>query len=495
MKKRIVLIIAIFTAAALCAFTAVCCDVNEKEQTEPTYKLSFDSAGGNETFGDMSYREGEVLSSIAVPTRSGYVFSCWKDADGNIYNSASVMPAHDVALTAEWTQSNVTYSVADDGVEITGCNDGGEELIIPEMIQGFPVTAIAASAFNGNLTLKSVTLPDSMVYIGINAFQFCSNLENIDFGNGLQIIVDYAFQDCKSLKELNLPASLNRIGMHAFMNCNVEKVNITDLDAWCGIDFYSSYESNPASVAGGLYLNGEPLKNVVIPEGVTSVKDFAFAYTDIESLVLPDSVTEIGSCAFMNCASLGSVSLPPVKEVGATAFSGCSSLASVTLSEGTEKINSEAFANCSSLKKIDLPASVTDIESSAFAGCTSLAEVTLREGLKRIQNRAFRNCASLTEATIPDSVTELGEAAFEDCTTLERVYIGKNVSKIDGFAFNNCSSLSAMTFAETEGWSYAVSEYEPASNRKEMDAATLANASDAARVFTSTHKEYYWERG
>jgi len=118
----------------------------------------------------------------------------------------------------------------------------------------------------------------------------------------------YAFYNCTSLKSIEMPDSVTSIGDGAFGGCtSLARVNISDLAAWCNISFGNSY-SNPLCCANNLYLNGELVTELVIPEGVTEIKDYVFYNcTSLKSVEIPDSVTSIGRSAFEDCTSLTSI--------------------------------------------------------------------------------------------------------------------------------------------------------------------------------------------
>ena len=134
-------------------------------------------------------------------------------------------------------------------------------------------------------SLTSVTIPDSVTSIGYQAFSGCSNLESVTIPDSVTSIGSYAFSDCSSL----------------------ESVYITDLEAWCNIKF-SSGSANPLYYADNLYLNGSLVKDLVIPDNVTSIGDFAFENcSSLTSVTIGNSVTSIGKCAFSDCSKLTNV--------------------------------------------------------------------------------------------------------------------------------------------------------------------------------------------
>ena len=302
----------------------------------------------------------------------------------------------------------------------------GEQVITIILENG--VTSIGDSAFSDCSSLTSVTIPDSVTSIGSHAFSYCSSLTSVTIPDSVTSIGDSAFYDCKALKE----------------------VHITDISAWCNIKF-DDVDSNPLFYANNLYINGELATNVVIPNNITSIGDYAFFnYSRLASVTIPDSVTSIGSHAFSNCSSLTSITIPDsVTSIGERAFHICSSLASVTIPGSVTSIGSYAFSFCSSLTSVTILDGVTSIGNLTFSDCSSLSSVTIPDGVTSIGNSTFSGCSSLTSVTIPDSVTSIGSWTFSDCSSLTSVTIPDSVTSIGRSAFDGCSSLTSITIPDS----------------------------------------------
>ena len=274
----------------------------------------------------------------------------------------------------------------------------------------------------GKRDVSSYSIPDSVTIIGDGAFKFTS-LTSITIPDGVTSIGRYAFEDCRPLTSITIPDSVTNIGSSAFRNCtSLESVTIGD-----GV----------TSIEDETFWNCQSLASVTIGSSVTSIGDEAFFNcTSLTSIIIPDSVTSIGNSAFLDCTSLAIITIPnSVTEISIFAFNGCTSLKSVTIGSGVTSIGNLAFSGCTSLASITIPDSVTSIGYDAFSGCTSLTSVKIGDSVTSIGNSAFSGCTSLASITIPDSVTYIGYNAFGNCTSLESVTIPDSVTYIDEEAF------------------------------------------------------------
>ncbi len=357
------------------------------------------------------------------------------------------------------------YTIAENGTGYTISNyvGSGGTIVIPSEIDGKSVTVIGDSTFQGCNDITTVTIPDSVRTIDEDAF----------YGSGLISV--------------SIPDSVTSINLSAFGGCsNLKSVHISNLSAWCEIDF-ENWEANPLYWADILYLNGEIITNLVIPNDVTSISDYAFCFrgnTDesLLSVTISDSVTDIGYEAFRGCQKLKTVIIGNnVTDIGVGAFSYCSSLSSVTISSSVSVLSNDVFLGCSNLTSITIPSSVTSIGKNVFAGCTNLSSVILSEGVTKIGNGAFSGCVALEsvvlpstlielgdsqpngrhwgvfakcvnlkEITIPENVTVIGHRAFYGCTGLTSISIPASVQRIESHAFYSCTNLHSITFSGGE---------------------------------------------
>ena len=299
----------------------------------------------------------------------------------------------------------------------------------------YSVTTIGNYAFRGCSSLTSVTIPNSVTSIGEYAFYYCSSLTSVTIGNSVTSIGDFAFEGCDGLTKTNYTG---------------------DIASWCNIQF-GFFNANPISYSKNLFINNQEVKDLVIPNSVTSIGDYTFSgCSSLTSVTIPNSVTSIGWDAFSGCSSLTSVTIGnSVTSIGGYTFAYCSSLTSITIPNSVTSIGEEAFASCSSLTSINvdaynskyssadgvlfnkdkttliqypigntrseyiIPNSVTSIGDYAFSGWSSLTSVTIPNSVTSIGNYAFYGCSFLTSITIPNSVTSIGNDAFVDVLNIE----------------------------------------------------------------------------
>ena len=449
------------------------------------------SDGSVTSIGEGAFLRCDSLTSIVIP---GSITSIDKDAfllcdSLTIYCEAVSKPS---GWDDDWNSSDrpVVWDcnnndVADDGV-IYYIHDGVR----------YALNDSEATVDKQSISLSGkVVLPERIIYNG-NTYSVTS-------------IAEDAFAECDSLASITIPNSVTSIGSGAFSDCSsLKEVHISDIATWCAIDFGNSY-ANPLYRGAALYLNGELVTSLEIPDSVTSIGSYAFyGCGSLTSITIPDSVTSIGVGAFYGCSLLESIvveegnavyhsegnciietdsktlivgcknSIIPsdgsVTHIGDSAFYRCNSLTSIVIPEGVTSIGNGAFSGSSSLTSIVIPDSVTNIGNSAFYGCSSLTSIVIPDSVTSIGIYVFNGVTaeivwgsapqitSIGDYTfsgyqgesinIPDSVTSIGERAFWDCSALVSITIPNSITNIDYEAFVGCSSLKEVHISDIAAW-------------------------------------------
>ena len=409
-----------------------------------------------------------------------------------------------VLLLPAVVQAQFTFTINNGTATLTRYTGPGGDVVIPDMTNGYPVTAVGTNAFAFS-GVVNVTIPDSITNIQRGAFLACSSLVTVRIGNSVAHIGDFAFSTCTSLASIVIPDSVIDIGANAFIDCT-------------------------------------SATNVVIGKGVVNIRYRVFSSCAPLSLVIPNNVTNIESQAFDGCLNLSSVTIGDgVVNMGGGAFYSCMALTNVII--GTNLINGAAFFFCTSLMTITvdprnsvyssvdgvlfnkdqtrlvqypegnagdytIPSGVLSIYSGAMDYCAKLTGVIVPVTFTNFAEggfdfNAFQNSTSLKAITVPqgspvyssldgvlfdkdgttlinypegkpdgsyttpdgvtsidpinfywhnnltnlvigDSVTNIGRDAISQCPNLRSVTIGKNVSSIGDFAFSGCEALTAV---------------------------------------------------
>ncbi len=302
---------------------------------------------------------------------------------------------------------------------------------------------------------------------------------------GVTSIGDCAFKNCKDLISVSLPDSLLSIGCNAFYNTAI----YNNPDNWengalyidnCLIEAKNIYgkfivksgtELIAASAFGnGLYDEGdmlnEYLTSIVIPDGVRGIGYAAFGNCKkLTTIELPQSIIFLGDCAFNNCITLTDIQIPDrITDIGNYTFSGCTALKNVTLPQNLTRIGNYAFHMCSGISELTIPNTVNTIDSLAFYGCTGLTKINIPKNIESIYYGTFYDCTCLKSVSLPENLKNIEESAFQNCVNLKEINLPKSITLIDAFAFRNCSRLDNISLPDTiekigEGAFYDTAHY------------------------------------
>lgn len=173
---------------------------------------------------------------------------------------------------------------------------------------GCGITEIHESAFEACNRLEEIVIPDGVTFIGYGAFYGCDSLTEIVIPDSVISIDGDAFADCSNLTSIVIGCGVTSIGIWEFDRCTkLNRVTTSDPDAWLHISF-AGERANPLHYAHALYVGDDLLTDLVIPNTVTDISQYAFdGCTSITSVYIPQSVKSIGQYAFNSMSGLKTV--------------------------------------------------------------------------------------------------------------------------------------------------------------------------------------------
>lgn len=372
-----------------------------------------------------------------------------------------------VGLAYEVNSDNESCTI----VGIGTCTDS--KVIIPAMIDGYKVTAIAKRAFYNCTSITEITIPETVTEIGTQIFYNASNLHTVNYNspyspkdnpflNSIHItkvvfggtkIPAKILQDCSNIKQVKIKDSVTSIGGYAFSNCS----SLTEIIIPDSVN----------SIGGYAFSSCDSLTIVSLSASLTSLGDRSIFSdcTSLSSIVIPESVTKIPSYSFYGCTSLTSIVIPDsVTSIGEYVFRNCSQLESITIGNNVTSIGDETFLNCNNLTNVYIT-NISNWYKISFSSPSShplchtgnlyvngklLTDLVIPDDITQIRKYQFIRCESLKSITIPDSVISIDWGAFEECANLTSITIPNSIVKIVSHAFSDCSALKDIYYTGTE---------------------------------------------
>lgn len=345
------------------------------------------------------------------------------------------------------------------------------------------VIKIYPDAFYSCNKLESIVIPNGMTEIGKDAFHNCESLKEIFLPNTIKKICEFAFGSCSNLVEVNIPDGVNTIGEYAFWLCErltnikipstVEYIGVGAFDSCYSLTEFLVEEGNAtySSDDYGVLFNsdktqlikypmGNERKAYEVPVGVLSIGEEAFGDSvNLESVIIASSVKKISIRAFTSCDNLVNIDIPEgVVLIDDYAFSNCNNLTCVTVSSSVERIGEYVFLGCYSMDKYVVDPynkCYSNDETGVLFNEDKTVIVDYPKGKQEtsydipksvisIGDMAFGDCINLTDIEIPDSVTSIGYCAFENCVGLINITIPDSVTTLRTGAFVGCINLSSV---------------------------------------------------
>ena len=440
-----------------------------------------------EYINDAAFCNCDGLTAIDIPAS---VKRIWSNAFNSCDNLATV-------TGMEGLSDSDSYGAWDPflGTAITTPVYGGTVfLYMPPTVTGeYEVPAgirMTAAGSMRNSQLSAITLPASLIDLGDDTFQDCSNLVDIycyaptpptchsgvwefgfDYSACTVHVPESAVADYQSAEEWSRMGRIVGIttGELVDMTLNVATAGTLDddlfNDAVAAAEISDKVLIRNLTVTGSInaddvsYLNALPgtLYNIeTLDLSGTSLDGNAitermFYQTLYKSIMLPEGVTSIASEAFSASRRLQEVTLPAaVETIASNTFSGCSALSTVTFAENSslKRIEESAFNGLSSLTSITLPKSLEYIGPFAFAN-TGLTSITIPDGVTELGHRGVQSCGSLTSVTLGNGLATIPDCWAEFCNNLKEVTIGSKVTRIDWRAFYGGNIQNVYCYAKT----------------------------------------------
>lgn len=352
----------------------------------------------------------------ATPAARAYDFSAPATSNHILYFNIIDSANHYVALT--YPNENSNYITGDLVVPATVQHDG----------QTWTVRSVGHAAFINCPGMTSCVLPETVIGIGrYNAFGSCHNMTSITLPASLKSIDQYAFYQCDALQEVHYTGTIEQ---------------------WCKIKFIN-WNSNPLEKAHTLIINGDTVRDLVLPEGLDTIRYWAFKGCNLRSVSFPHSIRYISYHAFETCDSLTTVYFNADSTItngyaGEAIFVGCPMLTHFVFGDHLTRIPSFLVLGVTSIESIQLPANLRTIDDNAFANCHNLRHVDfVHTQLQSIGRNAF-SATALESVVLPRSCTHIGASAFQCNDSLRYVCIMADSLYWGGGIFWRCPNIDTI---------------------------------------------------
>ncbi len=311
--------------------------------------------------------------------------------------------------------------------------------------------------------LATIKLPANLIEIGREAFIY-SAITEIVLPDQVKVIGKSAFYGCGNLKKATLPGSLEEIPSECFMMArNLEYVTIGEGTRVIGESAFRYIPQSSGSLPTEV---NTKLREVNIPSTVTTIKDYAFMYSGIETVTIPESVVNYGAELFYNCKRLKKVVMKGVPADGVLpdeTFSGCDALAELELPEGLKVIGRNALYNIAT-PTLTLPSSLKELRDGALWGCLAQSLV-IPEGVETLGELSLGQMWKMTELRLPSTLRSIGNKLLSSSLLpLRAIHCGMEVPPVpagalvkDNFDFGGCTLYvprgAADAYKNAQYWS------------------------------------------
>ena len=288
------------------------------------------------------------------------------------------------------------------------------------------VIYIGIEAFLANFALTSIVFPENLQTIDINAFIY-AGLETLVFNDQLENIYEKSFAHNLSLKTIEIPASLSGLGDNVFIGCSeIANITVDPLSTHFLLEDDILYDFEQKQII--LYSPARTAIKFIVPQTIENIRGGAFTCAQFEEIEFNDVITTIPSYAFYNAKNLKSITLP----------------------ENITSAEENAFDSATALSSFHFSSDFEEISYAMFSKTVSLKKITFSYNLKRIEMFSFMQ-SGLEELIVPETVEFIGEWAFAGCYILENVSLPNSVIEIQDFAFYTVGIVNIPTQLEALG--------------------------------------------
>lgn len=266
---------------------------------------------------------------------------------------------------------------------------------------GNSVEQIGENMFEYCTKLPKIVIPPTVTRIGNKAFRGCTSMDSVKIGNNVSYIGGQAFEYCTNLQSITIgSSSLETIDMCAFLNCDIKEIHYTgSIAEWCTKKWNPSRITCDTQTAYGpvdvpcnlynLYIGETLVEDLVVPNGITGISDYAFARCgSLKSITIPSNIKSIGTRAFNYCENLNAVYINDL-----------AAWCSISFSDNPLAYAHKLYLNGDLVTDLVIPESVTSIGSIAFSGCTGLTSIKIPNSVTKIGQYAFASCENLQSVT------------------------------------------------------------------------------------------------
>ncbi|MFI3228773.1 MAG: leucine-rich repeat protein [Bacillota bacterium] len=503
MKKSKILLLVMVIFGAVLILTA-CSLGGTSSPTTVKYTVTF--MVDNEVYQTATVQSGASVALPEEPEKDDYSFDGWfldsyylTAFDGSYitssvkvyakwsaddYNQEEEQEDYESGEELEYVLNSLgtAYSVA--GIGSVTVSD----IVIPDTYDGLAITSIDSYAFSECASIQTLTIGDNVTTIGVKVCYNAYNLEKVIIGNSVADIGGSTFLNCISLKNVYYSGSIENW-------CNITFGNDSANPMYCATTFYL-YDSGEYNI----------LTELTIPDSVTDIKSYTFlGFSCLVKVELPATIESINSKSFYGCYKLIEISnlsqLEIKTESAMYGYIGNYALNVYSDTEGVAKLHTDSdgfmlyadsedellvgYAGAES--DIEIPDTVTKINTYAFDYCSTITSVTMGDNVKSIGDFAFSNCKNLTSVIIGDNVESIGHYVFYLDENLVDVVIGGSVTTINTYCFYGCNKLDKITFSDTSIWyTTTMSSYSGGSEKDVTDDEINAE------YFKSTYYDKYW---